>query len=166
MGEIIRSPSSDNRTIRVRALVEYLERHRELPERIPPIPSDLPATATHMKEVLERLSIEHEELIVAEEELRVQMETMVLWEEEQARERTRYRELFDLLPEATLITDRRGVVREANVAALRLLATEERFVESKPLAALVRSPDIAALLAGLAELAVRHEVERTVRLRA
>ncbi|MDP3216332.1 MAG: HAMP domain-containing sensor histidine kinase, partial [Deltaproteobacteria bacterium] len=47
-----------------------------------------------------------------------------------------------------------------------LLATEERFVESKPLAALVRSPDIAALLAGLAELAVRHEVERTVRLRA
>jgi PAS domain S-box-containing protein len=110
--------------------------------------------------------LEHEELAVAEEELRVQMAMMARWEEERVRERARYRELFDLLPEATLITDRRGVVREANVAALRLLATEERFVASKPLAALVEAPDIAAVHDGLAELSAERGAERTVRLRA
>ncbi|MDO9018374.1 MAG: hypothetical protein Q8S73_06195, partial [Deltaproteobacteria bacterium] len=166
MADMIRTAPPESHVIRVRALVEYLERHRALTGDLQPVRPEMLGDTKLMKEALERLSIEHEELIVAEEELRVQMEMMAVWEGEQARERTRYRELFDLLPEATLITDRRGVVREANVAALLLLATEERFVESKPLAALVRSPDIAALLAGLAELAVRHEVERTVRLRA
>jgi len=165
MADMIRSAPHDIHALRVRALVECLERHRELPGRVRPVRPELAADATLLQEVLERLCLEHEELAVAEEELRVQMAMMARWEEERVRERARYRELLDLLPEATLITDRRGVVREANVAALRLLATEERFVASKPLAALVEAPDIAALHDGLAELSAERGAERTVRLR-
>lgn len=166
MANMIRSATPDSHAVRVRALVECLERHRELPGRLRPVRPEVLGDTKLMKEMLERLTFEHEELIVAEEELRVQMELMARWEEEQASERARYRELFDLLPEATVITDRRGVVREANVAALRLLATEERFVASKPLAALVEAPDIAALHDGLAELSAERGAERTVRLRS
>ena len=48
-------------------------------------------------------------------------------------ERLRYRELFDFAPDAYLVTDMKGVIREANVAAGRMLSVEPRLLAGKPL---------------------------------
>jgi PAS domain S-box-containing protein len=53
----------------------------------------------------------------------------------------RYAEIFDLAPVARLITDRLGVVQEANQAAMRLLATSGWRLVGKPLALFVPSDD-------------------------
>jgi PAS domain S-box-containing protein len=49
----------------------------------------------------------------------------------------RYRELFELAPDAYLVTDPLGVVREANRAAAALLGVPRRFLSGKPLAVFV-----------------------------
>lgn len=54
-----------------------------------------------------------------------------------ARARQRYTELFSLSPSAYLMTDARGVVREANRAAADLLGRSMAFLAGKPLAALL-----------------------------
>ena len=51
------------------------------------------------------------------------------------RERIRYRELFDHAPDAYLVTDVNGTIREANRAAGRLLGVESRFLPGKSLLA-------------------------------
>jgi PAS domain S-box-containing protein len=47
------------------------------------------------------------------------------------RERLRYRELFDLAPDAYLVTDVHGTIREANLAAGELLGVERKFLVGK-----------------------------------
>lgn len=49
------------------------------------------------------------------------------------RERIKYRELFELAPDAYLITDVNGNIREANVEAGRMLGVEPRFLTGKSL---------------------------------
>ncbi|HEV7389915.1 MAG TPA: ATP-binding protein [Gemmatimonadaceae bacterium] len=48
-------------------------------------------------------------------------------------EALRYREFFDFAPDAYLITDAAGNIREANVAAGRMLGVEPQFLSGKPL---------------------------------
>jgi PAS domain S-box-containing protein len=78
-----------------------------------------------------------EELNVAEEEMRQQAEELVVTRDEVERERTRYIELFEDAPDAYLVTDDAGVVREANRAAERMLQIDRHRLRGKPLAALV-----------------------------
>ena len=47
------------------------------------------------------------------------------------RERMRYRELFDFAPDAYLVTDVHGTIREANLAAGQLLGVERKFLVGK-----------------------------------
>ena len=47
------------------------------------------------------------------------------------RERIRYRELFDHAPDAYVVTDVNGTIRDANRAAGRLLGVESRFLPGK-----------------------------------
>lgn len=49
------------------------------------------------------------------------------------RELLKYREMFDLAPDAYLVTDVYGTIREANIASGRLLGVEARFLAGKPL---------------------------------
>ena len=72
-----------------------------------------------------------EELRVADEELRVQNEELAASRHTIDRERMRYRELFDLAPDAYLVTDVNGTISEANLAAGRLLGVEPRFLAGK-----------------------------------
>lgn len=76
-----------------------------------------------------------EELRVADEELRAQNEELTASRQAADNERLRYRELFDFAPDAYLITDTYGAIREANVAAGQLLNVEPRFLAGKPLPA-------------------------------
>ena len=74
-----------------------------------------------------------EELRVAEEELRAQINEL-----EQARltidvQRQRYEDLFDAAPEAYLVTDRHGILREVNGAAAQELNLPREHLAGKPL---------------------------------
>ncbi|MDB4884685.1 MAG: sensor signal transduction histidine kinase [Gemmatimonadetes bacterium] len=81
-----------------------------------------------------------EELSVAEEELRVQHDEVVRVNALLAAEQRRYRELFDLAPDAYLVTDLAGGIDEANVAASTLLAVDPARLRRKPLISYVVEP--------------------------
>ncbi|MGH7510678.1 MAG: hybrid sensor histidine kinase/response regulator [Gemmatimonadales bacterium] len=87
--------------------------------------------------MLEDLRASLEELRIAEEELRQQNEELAATHFQLENERRRYHELFDLAPDAYLVTDLIGVVRDANLAAARLLRVENQFLEGKALAVFV-----------------------------
>ena len=74
-------------------------------------------------------------LIAALEEMRVADDALVVQNERLSvgidRERMRYRELFDLAPDAYLVTDVHGTIREANLAAGQLLGVERKFLVGK-----------------------------------
>ncbi len=74
-----------------------------------------------------------EDLRVAEEELRAQNEELLASRDTIDRERVRYRELFDAAPDAYIVTDVDGTIRDANIAASRLFGVEPRFLVGKPL---------------------------------
>jgi len=63
----------------------------------------------------------HDALVVQNERLSVGID----------RERMRYRELFDFAPDAYLVTDANGTIREANLAAGQLLGVERKFLVGK-----------------------------------
>jgi PAS domain S-box-containing protein len=74
-------------------------------------------------------------------------ELSVLWDELQtqnehlARERQRFRDLFEFLPGACLITDVVGHVRDANRAAVELLQIQSRELSGKPLSVFIAAEE-------------------------
>ncbi len=70
-----------------------------------------------LRDALAELRVQHEELIVAEEELRAQVEELGRVSIAFEAERVRYADLFDRAPDPFLVTDRAAVVRDANSAA-------------------------------------------------
>lgn len=78
-----------------------------------------------------------EELNVAEEEMRQQADELIMTRDQLEQEHLRYLDLFEDAPDAYIITDEAGVVREANHAAERLLQIDRIRLRGKPLAALV-----------------------------
>lgn len=74
-----------------------------------------------------------EELRLADEELRIQSGALADSRDALDQERIRFRELFDFAPDAYLITDLYGTIREANVAASRLLGVDPKSLVGKPL---------------------------------
>src|SRR5687767_1446257 len=89
------------------------------------------------EEALAELLTVLEELRVAEEELRAQIDELAEAQLATEHERRRYQQLFDLAPDGYLVTDPEGLVLEANLTAGNLLESEARFLIGKPLAALV-----------------------------
>ena len=77
----------------------------------------------------------------------------VMWEELQGqaallvRENERYAEFFEYAPDAYLITDAGGSVREANQASLELLGASRDDVVGKPLSDCIVDEDRVAFLA-------------------
>lgn len=74
---------------------------------------------------------------VAEQELRERDEQLIAARQQLENERERYRDLFQFAPDAYVVTDEYGVVREANYAAARLLNVPGRNLIGKPLAVFV-----------------------------
>ena len=92
-----------------------------------------PAGADLFPEMIEELGSALEELRVSGEQLRSQADeaasSLRLLEDE----RRRYRELFELAPFPYLITDRVGVIREANRRACAALRVQRRFLVGRPM---------------------------------
>ena len=82
-----------------------------------------------------------EELRVADEELRTQNEELATAHLEVEAERRRYQELFDLAPDAYLVTNLTGIIDEANRSASRLLGVAREFLIGKALAAYIATED-------------------------
>lgn len=82
----------------------------------------------------------------------------LMWEELQSQaallvsESERYAEFFEFAPDAHLITDTGGSIREANQAALELLKAARNDLVGKPLAACVADEDRVAFLARMVDL--------------
>lgn len=83
------------------------------------------------------LGIASEELQVAAEELHQQNEELASAQMAVETERQRYQDLFDFAPDAYLVTDVAGIIREANRAAATLLNISQRFLVGKPLSTFV-----------------------------
>jgi len=97
----------------------------------------------------ENLRAAIEELYVAEEELRLQHEELLSARAELEDQRRRYEELFQLAPDAYIVTDPLGIVREVNRAAAALVGVEPRFLRGKPLMTFVDGtdrPELRALI--------------------
>lgn len=92
------------------------------------------------------------ELQIAQEELRAQNDELASTHDEVERERQRYRELFDLAPEAYLLTDLGAVVQEGNLHAASLLGIDRRFLIGKALASFVTMEDRARFRALVSDL--------------
>jgi PAS domain S-box-containing protein len=82
-----------------------------------------------------------EELEVAEEELRQQNEELALTADAIRTEHARYEDLFQLAPDAYLVTDAAGAILEANRAAVSLLRVPGDFLQGKPLAVFIDPED-------------------------
>jgi len=74
-----------------------------------------------------------EELRVSQEELSAQNDALMDSRRELEQEHDRYRSLFQAAPVAYLVTDNRGIILDANHAAIDLLNVDERFLLNKPL---------------------------------
>src|SRR5262249_23054772 len=88
----------------------------------------------------------------AEEELHHQNDELITTRAALDAERLRYRELFELAPDAYLVTDADGNVQEANRAATGLLKIEKRFLVGKPLISFVEEEAKREFHAGLTRL--------------
>lgn len=82
-----------------------------------------------------------EELRIADEELRKQNEELSTARTAFEVERHRYQEIFDLAPEAYLVTDLAGIVREANAAAAELVRVPQGHLIGGPIADYVAQED-------------------------
>lgn len=123
----------------------------------------LPSRAVHpaaaggslLEEVVEELYTTLEELRVSEEELRVQNESLAEAQRAVAAEHQRYQELFDLAPDAYVVTDSLGTILEANRAAAELLNVPQHTLPGKPLAVYFPDAERRAFRAELPRLAGR-----------
>ena len=120
--------------------------------------------AEKARAVAEELLTALEELQVTEEELRQQNETMAAAQEQLLEERQRYAELFELAPDAWLVTGPDGVVVEANAAAAALLGLAAPRLQGKPLAVFVAGAERRDFWLRLARLAEGGRAEWELRL--
>ncbi|MBE9104590.1 PAS domain S-box protein [Nostoc cf. edaphicum LEGE 07299] len=90
------------------------------------------ADTTDLMKTCEALRETLEELQVVEEELRQQNKELAIARETAELEHQRYQDLFDLAPDAYLVTDVAGIIKEANYVAAALLSVRQKFLVGKP----------------------------------
>ncbi|MCU0534493.1 MAG: PAS domain-containing protein, partial [Hydrococcus sp. Prado102] len=105
------------------------------------------------------LSCAYKELGIASEELEVAIEQLVIQAEEMATtqiqleaERQHYKNLYEFLPDAYLLTDLRGTILQANPAGAKLLNIERRFLIGKPLTLFLSQQERRTFLTKLNQL--------------
>lgn len=103
-------------------------------------------------EGFEELYTALEKLEVGEEKLRQQNQELVAVHKLVQVERERYQDLLEFLPDAYLVTDGKGIIREANGAAAKLLNVPQQFIVGKVLALFVSKEERSAFFSSLTRL--------------
>ncbi|MFB2934435.1 PAS domain-containing protein [Aerosakkonemataceae cyanobacterium BLCC-F154] len=94
-----------------------------------------------LAQALKELGVISEELQVAVDELMIQNEELAVTRMRIEAERQRYEDLFDFMPDAQLVTDAQGVIREANRAACNFFNVPQKFLIGKPLIVFIVESD-------------------------
>lgn len=110
-------------------------------------------------ESLQELGLALEELQVAGEELRMQHEQLISTHHALAMEQQRYKDLFEFAPDAYLVTDLFGGIKEANHAAKALFQVEQQYLIGKPFAALVNTEERSSFRGMLSQLPTIRRVQ-------
>ncbi|MEH2285100.1 MAG: PAS domain S-box protein [Nostoc sp.] len=85
-------------------------------------------------------------------ELRQQNEELAIACETAELERRRYQDLFDFAPDAYLVTDVVGIIKEANYVAAALLSVRQKYLVGKPLILFIAESDRQTFINQLASL--------------
>jgi PAS domain S-box-containing protein len=120
---------------------------------------------TDLMETCEALRETLEELQIIEEELRQQNEELAIAHETAELERRRYQDLFDLAPDAYLVTDVAGIIKEANYVAAALLSVRQKFLVGKPFILFIAESDRQTFMKQLANLQQVQDWEVDLKLR-
>ncbi|MBN3924033.1 PAS domain S-box protein [Nostoc sp. NMS4] len=107
--------------------------------------NDLMETCEALRETLEELQTVEEQLRQQNEELAIARETAEL-------EHRRYQDLFDLAPDAYLVIDLVGIIKEANYVAAALLSVRQKYLVGKPLILFIAESDHQTFINQLANL--------------
>lgn len=99
---------------------------------------ELHAALKYLELAYEALSQQNNELATAYELVEV--------------ERQRYQDLFELVPNPYLVTNKKGIIQEANKPAATLLNVPQKFLVGKPLAMFVLQKERRAFIVKLTEL--------------
>jgi PAS domain S-box-containing protein len=102
---------------------------------------DTPADPAAIQRLLAELDTIVEELQVTDEEVRVLHHQLTDTQETLSADRDCYWDLFDQAPVAYLVTDRVGVIQEANQRAVSLLGVAQQFLVGRPLTMLAATED-------------------------
>ncbi|MBE9166178.1 PAS domain S-box protein [Pleurocapsales cyanobacterium LEGE 06147] len=113
----------------------------------------LPDSKDTSTEAIAELDTALEELNVAVEELHIQNEELLVTRQELEFERQRYLELFEFAPDGYLVTDARGIIQEANLAAETMLDLRRDLMAGKPLIVFLTEADRQIILSRLDRLA-------------
>jgi len=152
---------------KVREFSDELRAHRE--RRLSKAPPAVAGAARPLEhdDALAELDMQEAELSVAEEELRVQVSELERLAGRLAVEKDKFEELFALAPDPYFVTDRLGVIREANAAASTVLGVEPRHLRRKPLAIFIDHGHVGRMREAITRLeagaAIAFEVMMTPR---
>ena len=97
--------------------------------------------ASELTETNQELQVALEEMHCFQEELHLQNTELEMARASLDIERQRYRDLFNFAPDGYLVTDKLGIIQEANCTAAALLSANQEFLIGKPLFTLV-SPQV------------------------
>lgn len=122
-------------------LDEFVPQTEKSVRRLEELWQHVEALPTSVKQQLSQVIAEQyinlQEMQVVLAELHCQNEELATTHQLIAAERQRYQDLFEFAPDAYLITDPYGVIREANQAAANLLNCSQASLAGKPLVVLV-----------------------------
>ncbi|MBK1986256.1 PAS domain S-box protein [Sphaerospermopsis aphanizomenoides BCCUSP55] len=100
-------------------------------------------------QIQEKLQETLEELQIVEEEIRKQNEQLAAAREMAELERRRYQDLFEFTPDGYLVTDKLGIIQEANHAASSLLLVHPKYLVGKPITVFIAPSDRHAVISHL-----------------
>ncbi|KAB8320063.1 PAS domain S-box protein [Tolypothrix campylonemoides VB511288] len=122
---------------------------------MPIMPDVLPQALVELGSASEIVSLATEELHQQNEEL---IQTRTLLEAE----RQRYQDLFEFAPDAYLVTNTLGMIREANHTTATLLKVSQNYLIGKPIVNLVALPDRPAFRSYLTQICECTKVKELV----
>jgi PAS domain S-box-containing protein len=122
---------------------------------MPIMPDVLPQALVELGSASEIVGLATEELHQQNEEL---IQTRTLLEAE----RQRYQDLFEFAPDAYLVTDTLGMIREANHTTATLLKVSQNYVIGKPIVNFVALPDRATFRSYLTQICECTKVKELV----